>query len=790
MRRNLPAVFFRTALTFSLTVLFAASLDAQVLGIPPAEEGNAWKDITSQMPKDEPLAVWVWNEAGALNPDGNPSDRWYADPGLQKSIGKFKEALATLAKENGPPTLGELAEDIGWKILSKSGSIIFESFDSEALSGTASAMFRLGEDEEKISVWLDSVMDEAGIAPETMGDDKVYSLPETPVPVLLGIHSGYLVSAVGDGQWKRTIARIDEKSETPDWLKKRLAALPVSRQSQFGFVSIQGILGLLPPEALEDPTFQRISEALSLESIKSFSASSGADSVSNVSLFHFECDKKGLASVMDVPAIEKSKLEELPADSFGAIAIRFSPETIMELIEDCVPEDQMEEAMFRFSEETGLDLKKDLVNHLDGTVRYYALGALISAKQVGVFKINDEVNFLESLDRINAALAAMADQQPLEFTESEKKGLKVFGLKSPGASMYWAVKDGELYISSNSRAIAAHIRKYTGGANKPTLLEGELATKILSESKSMGLEGPIGMQHYDFDPVIEIAFPLVQGAFAFVPAEVKDEFDFGVEDFPPIESLLGLRPSHSMFFKASGGYTGISRYDTPVPLELSAVAVSGIGVGMLLPAVQQVREAARRTQSLNNQRQLALALLNYESANMRFPPAFTTDEDGKPLLSWRVAILPFLDEKELYDEFHHDEPWDSEHNIALLERMPEVFRNPSAISRPGQTDYVAPFGEDSVLADGEGVKMGEITDGTSNTVLVMEVGMSQQVPWSAPQDIRIEELETLNMDNGHPGTFSFVLCDGSTYSFSKITSLDGFIDCCQKSDGVGMEELE
>ena len=61
----------------------------------------------------------------------------------------------------------------------------------------------------------------------------------------------------------------------------------------------------------------------------------------------------------------------------------------------------MEEAMFRFSEETGLDLKKDLVNHLDGTVRYYALGALISAKQVGVFKNNLTVTHLIFLAKLN-----------------------------------------------------------------------------------------------------------------------------------------------------------------------------------------------------------------------------------------------------------------------------------------------------------------------------------------------------------------------------------------------------
>ena len=314
----------------------------------------------------------------------------------------------------------------------------------------------------------------------------------------------------------------------------------------------------------------------------------------------------------------------------------------------------------------------------------------------------------------------------------------------------------------------------------------ELAKKILSDSATRGLDGPIMMQHNDLDQITETVAPLLQGAMAFLPPEVAVNFDFNASDFPPIESLLGLRPTNSMVFKSENGYTGISRYDTPVPFELSTVAFSGVAVGMMLPAVQATREAARRTQSMNNQRQVALALLNYESANGEFPPAYTVDADGNPLLSWRVAILPYLEEQELYDSFNHDEPWDSEHNIKLLERMPLTLKNPSTGGEPGWTDYVTPLSDDSILTPGVGAGFADITDGSSNTIMVMEVGQSQQVPWTSPRDIEIDTLESLDLDNGHPGTVLVTMADGSTHAISKLIEAEKFIGSTKKSDGVGL----
>ena len=87
-----------------------------------------------------------------------------------------------------------------------------------------------------------------------------------------------------------------------------------------------------------------------------------------------------------------------------------------------------------------------------------------------------------------------------------------------------------------------------------------------------------------------------------------------------------------------------------------------------MPAVNSVREAARRSACLNHVRQLALALLNYESAYAKLPPAFQADANGKPMHSWRVLILPFIEKNPLYDAYDFEESWDGPNNKLLAQR--------------------------------------------------------------------------------------------------------------------------
>src|SRR5262249_26080186 len=124
----------------------------------------------------------------------------------------------------------------------------------------------------------------------------------------------------------------------------------------------------------------------------------------------------------------------------------------------------------------------------------------------------------------------------------------------------------------------------------------------------------------------------------------------------------------------------------------------------LIDAVQRVRDAAKRMQSANNLRQIALAMHNYHDTFGAFPPAAIYDKNGKALLSWRVMILPFIEQDALYKEFHLDEPWDSEHNKKLLEQLPPVYRVEEEDAKKHLTRYLGFTGKNAIFDGAKGIK--------------------------------------------------------------------------------------
>lgn len=198
-----------------------------------------------------------------------------------------------------------------------------------------------------------------------------------------------------------------------------------------------------------------------------------------------------------------------------------------------------------------------------------------------------------------------------------------------------------------------------------------------------------------------------------------------------------------------------------VKLE-SGVGTVGILVGLLLPAVQAAREAARRMSAKNGLKQIGLAMHNYHSTYRKLPDRAIRDDDGKALLSWRVAILPFTEEQGLYEQFHLDESWDSPHNIKLLDKMPQVYVDPSAPVAPGQTVFQVPQGDGLLFEEIGERKFRDILDGLSNTIMVVETSRDAAVPWTKPADHEFDLSNPLaKTGDSHQGGFHVLMADGA-----------------------------
>lgn len=185
-----------------------------------------------------------------------------------------------------------------------------------------------------------------------------------------------------------------------------------------------------------------------------------------------------------------------------------------------------------------------------------------------------------------------------------------------------------------------------------------------------------------------------------------------------------------------------------------------ICIGLLLPAVQAAREAARRMQCQNNLKQIALAMHNYADVYKALPPAYTVDANGKPLHSWRVLLLPFLEQQSLYQQIDLSKPWNDPANKALSELVLPVYACPSD-PRPTspKTNYLAVVDPSGIFSGPTQTKFFDITDGTSNTILIVE--STKEVNWMEPTDLSMNEFLSSPKSSHHSGVFQAAFGDGA-----------------------------
>lgn len=168
---------------------------------------------------------------------------------------------------------------------------------------------------------------------------------------------------------------------------------------------------------------------------------------------------------------------------------------------------------------------------------------------------------------------------------------------------------------------------------------------------------------------------------------------------------------------------------------LVVMAIVAVLVGLLLPSVRSTpRGSISRAQCGGKLRAIALGLDAYESRYGAFPPAYTVDAAGKPLHSWRVLLLPFIEGDPLYQKIDLSKPWNDPAKAFARDNMPEVYACPMLSGQPGFTVYMANAAPGGMFTPKHGRLRSDVTDPESSTVMLVEVPRDQAVHWMAPLD--------------------------------------------------------
>ena len=403
-------------------------------------------------------------------------------------------------------------------------------------------------------------------------------------------------------------------------------------------------------------------------------------------------------------------------------------------------------------------------------------------------KVDDADKLSSTLDEIAGVVAEQVEPRDFRVRKTEKHGVEIVTLEI-GRGVFnpsYVIHDGWLNVGLFPQAAEAFALRADGKLPtwKPSGEVQEALSQMPEEFTSISVTDPRPTVQMLMS-LTPIVFPAAQEALRGAGGrDRRDESPLPITlaDLPPAELVAGpLFPNVSVSTVSDDGFHGTSRTSLPAfPFAGSggggSVATTGVLVGLLLPAVQQAREAARRTQSLNNLRQLGLALHNYHDTYNKLPAGTHSNEKLKPdkRLSWQASVLPYLEQQPLYQAIDFDQSWDSEANQRPARTTVPTFLNPGVPAGPrialegregdyGATHYVgiAGLGKEApmlpvtdkragMFGHDRATRLADVHDGLSNTLMVSEASDTFG-PWAAGGKATIRAFTTKPYVNGPDG---------------------------------------
>ncbi len=755
------------------------------LGMPPLPPDPFMDGIAPE----KCLVYSSWNGMAVPSADSeNETERLLAEPEIQEFIKRIERTVRmVIAKEAAgheermlvAQTVPDLVKllltqptsiyvsnvGVGPKGPIASGAIVVKG--DTRLAATFSRLRRL------FAMNRDAETDEMEIR-----STKFYriAMGEPLPPIYMGTHQGYLIISTGDGSAHKLMSRIGK--DAPLWLVEARESLPVKRRSTISYLDVTRLRAL--GKQFGGLEVAAVIQGFGLDDIQSVISTSGLDGKGSIQTIHIKTDangrlKKLLGSFKPLTAQDFANIP--PDAAFANVAninfadvLDFAKESLGSI--DPSIEQMFEESLKEIERELGFNPRSDLAEALGDRWSVYA------SPDTGLFTgvvLSVEVDDFQKLNRVLFSLVGMAKGIPdFGVTSHNVDGVTVYTLvfdEPVPFSPSFCLTGKDLLISMFPQPIRAHL---TRPAGKTLASLSTVASHLENDNP------PSGMMYVDTKRLVELTYPMIQIGYSMFCNVMKDD---GVDLDPAILPTPG-----SILRHVDASITSVAIVDDGIVLNRrqqfpsgSLGATAAFALGVSLPAVGAARDAARRTASANNLKQIGLAYHNYHDTFRAFP-GNSYDADGKPLLSWRVHILPFVEQQALYEQFRLDEPWDSEHNKTLIDQMPIQYVAPGSRLATGKTVYQAPLGKNTIMPplvkDAKidvnqkfplGVAIRSVTDGTSNTIMMLETSEDVAVTWTKPDDYEVDPKDpTASLVGLRRNGFQAGFCDGSVRFISEF----------------------
>ncbi|MBI1904004.1 MAG: DUF1559 domain-containing protein [Planctomycetia bacterium] len=792
------------------------------LGVPPLPED---KLIVSAAPEECLFYMSSYGTADADPASKNAAERLLAEPEVQHFLTTLWKAVGQTAGQSGGRDAEMFAKfvlPLAETALTRPFGVHVTKVNITPFGGDVEAglVLNAGDKAEplretlmQLETMLLAELPGGAVSENAIGKAKMRVLPMPPgaPQVQWGFRGEYLIIAVGADSANKMLEGMDSARGPPAWLKDVHKRLPVARPSTVQYINVEGALAAM---AAAGPIFGEAAgplEALGVTKIKHVASVTGLAETDMVTLTQIVTDGEpaGVLALFPDKPLTATDLAPIPADATWAFAMKMDAgktwQQLVQMLGAAEPRarEELEEGLRNAERELNVSVVRDVLAPLGDVWCVYnsPSDGLLFTGATAVVKVRDRKRLEETnqklLELLAREFAAVEGPIPLpagdvvpfnNFGPQLPQGiparaaqrqqvnpLRQFSFKehtvyycdigSEGAPLApsWCITDDALVIALYPQAVKAYLSR---DPKRPSLASLPAVAEQLKRS-------PAIYSYCNTQELVGLVYPVVTAAAPVMLSQLRRE-GFDME--------LSALPSQGAIQKhAKPSWTACRRVADGIMLEChQSVPGGGVVAGLIAPAAMFVAKRSRHGDVAAmigipaaaapedkgegaNLKEIGLAMHTYHDARGQLPEPASLDKNNKALLSWRVHLLPYLGEEELYRQFKLNEPWDSDHNKKLVAKIPKVFQCGGVKAEEGKTRILVPVGSAAIFASDRGTKLSDITDGTSRTIMALLVAPEAAVVWTRPDDWKfdVDDQRTSMAGYKEQTKFKALFADGS-----------------------------